>query len=45
MIEKSPYVEEIISIPTLSRMDSYNGFIDVSKLQSERILLNNKFML
>ena len=38
MIEKSPHVEEIISIPTLSRMDSYDGFIDVSKLQSERIL-------
>jgi predicted RND superfamily exporter protein len=36
--EQSPYVHEVISIPTINRMDSKDGFMEVDDLQPERLL-------
>ena len=38
LIEKSPYVDEVISISTMNRMDSDDGFMEVDDLQPNRIL-------
>ena len=38
LIEKSPYVDEVISIPTMNRMDSEDGFMEIDELQSKRTL-------
>ena len=38
LIEKSPYVDEVISISTMNRMDSNDGFMEVDDLQPNRIL-------
>jgi hypothetical protein len=38
LIEQSPYVHEVISIPTMNRMDSEDGFMEVDDLQPERLL-------
>ena len=42
LIEKSPYVDEIISIPTIIRMDSENGFMEINNLQPKRLLSENE---
>ena len=38
LIEQSPYVHEVISIPTMNRMDSEDGFMEVDDLQPKRLL-------
>ena len=38
LIEKSPYVDEVISISTMNRMDSDDGLMEVDDLQPNRIL-------
>ena len=38
LIEKSPYVDEVISISTMNRIDSDDGFMEVDDLQPNRIL-------
>lgn len=38
LIEKSPYVDEVISISTMNRIDSNDGFMEVDDLQPNRIL-------
>ena len=38
LIERSPYVDEVISISTMNRMDSNDGFMEIDDLQPNRIL-------
>jgi len=38
LIENSPYVDEVISISTMNRMDSEDGFMEIDDLQPDRIL-------
>ena len=38
LIERSPYVDEVISISTMNRMDSEDGFMEIDDLQPNRIL-------
>ena len=41
LIEQSPFVDEVISIPTMNRMDSEAGFMEVDDLQTDRLLSND----
>ncbi|MBT6869881.1 MAG: MMPL family transporter [Candidatus Marinimicrobia bacterium] len=38
LIENSPYVDEVISISTMNRMDSEDGFMEIDDLQPNRNL-------
>jgi|TARA_B110000467_G_scaffold138387_1_gene137096 predicted RND superfamily exporter protein len=38
LIEQSPYVDEVISISTMNRMNSEDGFMEIDDLQPDRIL-------
>ena len=42
LIEQSPYVHEVISISTMNRMDSEDGFMEVDNLQPERLLSDER---
>ena len=38
LLESNPFVDEVISIPTTNRMESYDGFLEVTDLMPSRVL-------
>tara|TARA_A100001015_G_scaffold318584_1_gene438900 strand:- start:35 stop:409 length:375 start_codon:yes stop_codon:yes gene_type:complete len=41
-LEKLKYVEDVSSLSTQTRMDNVDGFMDISDLQSQRLLESNE---